>query len=262
MGAGVAQREHPMKLLGKVCIVTGAAGSLGQSAAHLFMQEGAKVLLVDRDAAALQRAAQAIGGEGVEIIAADVTRADDTRRYIDHAMQKWGRLDVLFGNAGINGQIAPIADYPEDDFDAVMAVNVRGCFLACKYAMPVMGSGASIVLTSSVVGVTADQGICAYATSKHALIGLMRVAAKEGAQHGIRVNVVAPGPIANEFQLDIEKRLSQVVGQDATKMLDGMIALGRHGKPEEIARAVLFLASDDSSFTTGTVLMADGGMHI
>src|SRR5690606_11980595 len=169
VGAGVAQRGHPMKLLGKVCIVTGAAGSLGQSAAHLFMQEGAKVLLVDRDAAALQRAAQAIGGEGVEIIAADVTRADDTRRYIDHAMQKWGRLDVLFGNAGINGQIAPIADYPEDDFDAVMAVNVRGCFLACKYAMPVMGPGASIVLTSSVVGVTADAGICAYATSKHAL---------------------------------------------------------------------------------------------
>lgn len=253
-----------MKLKDKVCIVTGAAGSLGQSAVRLFLREGARVLLVDRDAAALERVAQSMGAgpDAVDVMAADVTQADDTRRYVDRAVQKWGRLDVLFGNAGINGQIASIADYPEEDFDAVMAVNVRGCFLACKYAMPVMEAGGAIVLTSSVVGVTADPGICAYATSKHALIGLMRVAAKEGAQRGIRVNVIAPGPIDNDFQLDIEKRLSQVVGRDATEMLDGMIALGRHGKPEEIARAVLFLACDDSSFTTGTVLMADGGMHI
>ncbi|WP_397474422.1 SDR family NAD(P)-dependent oxidoreductase [Pusillimonas sp.] len=251
-----------MKLKDKVCVVTGAAGSLGQSAARLFVQEGARVVLVDRDAAQLNAAAQTLGADNVEIVVADVTRAEDTRGYVDRAMEKWGRLDVLFGNAGVNGQIAPIADYPEDDFDQVMAVNVRGCFLACKYAMPVMQAGGAVVLTSSVVGVTADPGICAYATSKHALIGLMRVAAKEGAQRGIRVNVIAPGPIDNNFQLDIEKRLSEVVGQDATKMLDTMIALGRHGQPDEIARAVLFLACDDSSFTTGTVLMADGGMHI
>lgn len=251
-----------MKLKDKVCVVTGAAGSLGASAARLFAEEGAKVLLVDHDAAALRQAAETLSDFEVDTACADVTRAEDTRRYIDQAIEKWGRLDVLFGNAGVNGQIASIAEYPEDDFDRVMAVNVRGCFLACKYAMPRMHSGSSIVLTSSVVGVTADPGICAYATSKHALIGLMRVAAKEGASLGIRVNVIAPGPIENDFQLDIEQRLSQVVGRDATQMLDGMIMLGRHGRPEEIARAVLFLASDDSSFTTGTVLMADGGMHV
>lgn len=251
-----------MKLKDKTCIVTGAAGSLGQSAARLFLQEGARVLLVDSNEAALKAAAHSMDSDRVDYMAADVTQARDTKAYIDRAVEKWGGLDVLFGNAGVNGQISSIADYPEDDFDHVMAVNVKGCFLACKYGMPVMQAGGAVVLTSSVVGVTADPGICAYATSKHALIGLMRVAAKEGAQRGIRVNVIAPGPIDNSFQLDIEKRLSQVVGQDATKMLDGMIALGRHGQPEEIARAVLFLASDDSSFTTGTVLMADGGMHI
>ncbi|MGJ4748905.1 SDR family NAD(P)-dependent oxidoreductase, partial [Leptospira sp. SA-E8] len=108
----------------------------------------------------------------------------------------------------------------------------------------------------------ADPGIAAYATSKHALVGLMRVAAKEGAMRGIRVNVIAPGPIANDFQADIEKRLSPVVGRDATKMLDGVIPLGRHGLPEEIAQMTLFLAGPRSSFSTGGVFMADGGMHI
>src|SRR5690606_32370766 len=138
--------------------------------------------------------------------------------------------------------------YSDEVFDQVMAVNVRGCYLACKHAMAAMHEGGSIILNASVVGVTADPGICAYATSKHAIIGLMRVAAKEGGPRGIRVNVVAPGPIANAFQADIEQRLSAIVGEDATAMLDRKIPLGRHGTPDEVARAVLFLASDASSF--------------
>ena len=119
-----------------------------------------------------------------------------------------------------------------------------------------------MLINASVVAVTADPGICAYATSKHALVGLMRVAAKEAAARGIRVNVIAPGPVANGFQDDIERRLSSVVGRDATQMLDAMIPLGRHAKPQEIAQMVLFLASDRSSFSTGGVFMADGGMHV
>lgn len=252
------------KLQDKVCVVTGAAGSIGLSSAQAFLREGARVLLVDRNQAALEAALRQLQAPPDQAagITANVADAGDTRKYVDHAVQLWGGVDVLFANAGVNGLIAPIADYPEEDFDHVMAVNVRGCFLACKYAMPVMKAGGSIIITSSVVGVTADQGICAYATSKHAVIGLMRVAAKEGARQGVRVNVVAPGPIDNEFQADIERRLSGVVGQDATKMLDGMIPLGRHGRASEIANLALFLASGDSSFTTGSVLMADGGMHI
>ena len=143
-----------------------------------------------------------------------------------------------------------------------MAVNVRGPFLALKYGLPAMNAGGSVLINASVVAVTADPGICAYATSKHALVGLMRVAAKEAARRNVRVNVIAPGPIANEFQADIERRLSHVVGRDATQMLDGMIPLGRHGEPREIAEMVLFLASPRSSFSTGGVFMADGGMHV
>lgn len=252
------------RLQDKVCIITGAAGSIGSSTARLFLAEGARVLLVDRDRGMLERAIATLApAEGrIAAMAADVADAASTRAYVDRAVSAWGGVDVLFANAGVNGAIAPIAEYPEDDFDRVMAVNVRGCFLACKYGLPAMRRGGSIIVTSSVVGVTADPGICAYATSKHAVIGLMRVAAKEAARQGVRVNVVAPGPIDNAFQADIERRLSAVVGQDATRMLDGTIPLGRHGHPDEIARTALFLAGPESSYTTGSVIMADGGMHV
>jgi NAD(P)-dependent dehydrogenase (short-subunit alcohol dehydrogenase family) len=155
-----------------------------------------------------------------------------------------------------------VVDYPEDIFDRVMAVNVRGPFLGCKYALPKMREGGSIVITSSVVGTTSDPGIAAYAASKHAVIGLMRTVAKEAAPRGIRVNVVAPGPIENDFQRNVETGLSRAIGRDAGEFLDGLIPLGRHGQAEEIGRLVLYLASGQSSFSTGGVFMADGGMSI
>lgn len=252
------------KLKDKVCIITGSAGSIGLASARLFLEEGAKVLLVDRYQDALDKAVASLGAkeDTLDAIVADVADSAGTRAYIDRAVKKWGGVDVLFANAGVDGAIAPIVDYPEDVFDQVMAVNVRGYFLACKYGLPVMRKGGSVIMTSSIAGVTVSAGLCAYSTSKHAVIGLARVAAKEAIAMGIRVNVVAPGPIDNAFQADIERRLSDVVGQDATKLLDSMIPMGRHGRPEEIARAALFLASDDSSFTTGAVLMADGGLHV
>jgi NAD(P)-dependent dehydrogenase (short-subunit alcohol dehydrogenase family) len=155
-----------------------------------------------------------------------------------------------------------VTDYPEDVFDAVVAVNLKGSFLACKHALPRMRDGGSIIMTSSVVGVTSDPGIAAYAASKHGLIGLMRTVAKEAAPRRIRVNVVAPGPIDNDFQRNVESGLSQALGTDAGKFLDSVIPLGRHAKAEEVAETVLFLASDKSAFTTGSVVMADGGMHV
>lgn len=123
-------------------------------------------------------------------------------------------------------------------------------------------NGGRILFTSSVVGVTSDPGICAYATSKHALIGLMRTVAKEVAARNIRVNVICPGPIDNSFQADIEEALSVVMGTNATEVLDGVTPLGRHAKAAEIAKMVLFLASDQSSYSTGSIFMADGGMHV
>jgi NAD(P)-dependent dehydrogenase (short-subunit alcohol dehydrogenase family) len=156
-----------MKLLdGKICIVTGAAGSLGLASAELFVREGAKVMLVDREAAALKVAADRLGHpEQVMVQAADVTDAKSTAAFIAATVARWGGLDVMFCNAGISGEICPVTDYPEDVFDQVMAVNVRGPFLGCKYALPKMRDGGSIISTSSVVGTTTDPGIAAYATS-------------------------------------------------------------------------------------------------
>lgn len=249
---------------GKVCLITGGGGSVGLASARALLDAGATVLLVDRDAALLEaaRAALAVGAERLDTVVADVGDAAQTRAYVERARTRWGAIDFLFCNAGISGAITPIAEYPEDLFDAVWAVNVRGVFLALKYAIPALRDGASVLINASVVAVTADPGICAYATSKHALVGMMRVAAKELAPRRIRVNVVAPGPIDNGFQSDIERRLSLVVGRDATQMLDSVIPLGRHGLPQEIAQMVLFLASERSSYSTGSVFMSDGGMHV
>ena len=249
-------------LEGKICIVTGAAGSLGLASARRFAEEGARVMLVDRDRAALDAAVKALPEGRATAMLADVTNARETAAYVNATVARWGPIDVLFSNAGISGVIRPVTDYPEDVFDAVIAVNLKGSFLACKYGLPGMRDGGSIIMTSSVVGVTSDPGIAAYAASKHGLIGLMRTVAKEAAPRRIRVNAVAPGPIDNDFQRTVESGLTQALGTDAGKVLDSVIPLGRHAMPEEVAESVLFLASDRSAFTTGSVLMADGGMHV
>lgn len=253
-----------MRLMeGKVCVITGGAGSLGLAAAAQFVEKGARVLLVDRDPAALAAAIDRLGaGASARAHAADVADGAATRAYLDAAATAWGRIDVLFSNAGVSGVFRPVVDYPEEVFDHVMAVNVRASFLACKYGLPKMNDGGSVIITSSVVGVTSDAGICAYATSKHAVIGLMRTVAKEAAPRRIRVNVIAPGPIDNAFQKDIENGITTATGRDGTALLNGVIPLRRHAQADEIARMVLFLASDQSSFSTGSVFMADGGMHI
>ena len=252
------------KLEGKVCVVTGAAGSLGIATTEAFLVEGAKVLLVDRTNQQLAAAVTPLDryADRLDVYAANVADASETKKYIDAAVEKFGKIDVLFSNAGISGVIAPIAQYPDELFDQVMAVNVRASFLAIKYAQPFMNDGGSIIVTSSVVGVTSDAGICAYATSKHAVIGLVRTAAKELAGRNIRVNVIAPGPIDNSFQKNIEDGITKATGRDGTKLLDSIIPLHRHAQAEEVAKMVLFLASNESSFSTGSVFMADGGMHI
>ncbi len=249
---------------GKICIITGGAGSIGLASAALLLQEGAKVMLVGHNEENLARAAKTLNAspDFLGTVKANVADAQETQKYINHTVAKWGKIDVLFSHAGISGVVKPIIEFPEEVFDAVMAINVRASFLACKYGLPQMNDGGSIIITSSIMGVRADPGVCAYATSKHALIGLMRTAAKEVASRNIRVNILAPGPIDNSFQLKIEERLTEVIGQDGTEFLNRIIPLGRHGRAEEIARMVLFLASDQSSFSTGSIFMADGGMNI
>jgi len=247
---------------GKCCIITGGAGSLGLASAKLLLDAGAKVMLVDRRPDDLERAALELGdASNVLTVSADVTSAGDTKDYMDQAIKAWGRLDVLFSNAGLSGTNAPITDYPEDIFDDVIDVNVKGSFLALKHAIPHMTSGGSIIVTSSIMGVQARPNSVGYITSKHALVGMVRCVAREVAAQNIRVNILAPGPITNDFQNTIEGRMSKMMGIDATELLNSMIPMGRHANVEEVAQSVLFLASEQSSFSTGSVFMADGGFN-
>lgn len=245
----------------KHCIITGGAGSVGLASAKAMAEEGARIMLVDRDMAALEQAADSIGAKDTLIAAADISDSTQVQAFVKQAAENWGKIDVVFANAGISGTNASVADFPEDIFKDVLDVNVRGTFLTLKHAIPHMRDGGSIVVTSSIMGVRTRPGTVAYITSKHALIGMVRCVARELAGRNIRANIIAPGPLENEFQQTIEDRVSAAMGVNATEMLNNMIPLGRHGTAEEISRAVLFLASDQSSFTTGAVLMADGGWH-
>ena len=244
----------------KVCVVTGGAGSIGYAAARLMMEEGAKIVLSDISMEGLEKARADLPAGDVLLVPADVSNADDVHVLAERTREAFGHVDAVFSNAGNFGTVAPIADYPEKVFDAVYAVHVRGAFLVAKYLSPLMRSGGSMIITSSVAATRGDPGVYAYITAKHAQIGLMRCLAKELAPRNIRVNTINPGPISNEFQLNVEKGLGEEIGRDGTEFFNEIIPLGRHGTPGEIARSVLYLASDLSSFTTGSVLMADGGM--
>ena len=246
---------------GKHCVITGGAGSVGLASAKALAEAGATIMLVDRDIAALEKAADSIGGNNTLVVAADISKTSEVQAFVKQAAESWGKIDVVFANAGISGTNASVADFPEDIFDDVLDVNVRGTFLTLKHAIPHIRDGGSIVVTSSIMGVRTRPGTVGYITSKHALIGMVRCVARELAGRNIRANIIAPGPLENEFQQTIEDRVSAAMGVNATEMLNNMIPLGRHGTAEEISRAVLFLASDQSSFTTGAVLMADGGWH-
>lgn len=247
----------------KVAIITGGAGGIGRAAGRLFVEEGARVLLVDVDEAALLDAVNEIGGNSVSHFVADVTRAEDNAAMVACAEERYGGVDVLLANAGIEGDVAPILDYDEARFDQVLAVNVKGPFLGLKAAAPAIAKrgGGSIVITSSVAGLQGSPGISAYVTSKHAVIGLMRTAAKEFAPMGIRVNTVNPSPVETEMMRRLESGLGG--GADAEAIKAGVAAripLQRYAEPEDIARVMLYLASDDSGWVTGSVNVADGGM--
>jgi NAD(P)-dependent dehydrogenase (short-subunit alcohol dehydrogenase family) len=247
-------------LSGKVCIITGGVGSVGAATARLSLAEGASVMLVDLKADDLGRVAATLDNPRVAVCAADVTRADNVAGYVAATLKCFGKIDVLLSNAGTFGVVAPIEQYPEDVFNAVYAVHVRGAFLAAKHVVPAMAGGGSIVITSSVAATRGDPGVYAYITAKHAQVGLMRCLAKELAPRGIRVNTIHPGPIDNDFQLNVENGLSQAIGRNGTDFFNEIVPMHRHASADEIARSVLYLASDQSSFTTGAMLMVDGGM--
>ena len=247
------------RLDGKAAIITGGEGSIGMATARAFVAEGASVFLAGIAEPELKTGAAKLGGNAAWAVT-DVTDSGQVKAAVDAALDRFGRLDVVIANAGISGAIAPIADYPEDAFDQTLAVHVRGAFLLCKHAVPHLATGASVIITSSVVGLMAAPHIAGYSTAKHAQVGLMRTLAAELAPRGIRVNTIHPGPVDNEFQHRIEVAATGDDTDKATTIFNQMIPLARHAAPTEIARAMLYLASDDSSFMTGATLAVDGGM--
>lgn len=250
------------RLQDKVALISGGGGSIGAATARRFAAEGARVVVADLDEAGLAAVVDELGSDRAALAVTDVTDSDQVRAAVALAVERFGGLDVAFANAGVFGVNAPIVEYPEDVFDRVMAVNVRGSFLLAKHALRVMRDGGSLIFNSSVVGLMSDATIAAYATSKHAIVGLMRTAVREVGDRGIRVNSVHPGPVDNEFQHRIEVSATGEEEARAAELFEERIALARHASPDEIARTVLFLASDDSSFMTGATVKVDGGLLV
>lgn len=248
------------RLKNKVAIVTGGAGGLGEATARRFVEEGARVLLADRDERGLREAAERIGSGDVEIAAGDVSDEATVKRWVGQAVERFGGLHVMFANAGIEGVVRPLAEYPTEDFDRVLAVNVRGAFLCLKHAWPhlVKDKGVALV-TSSVAGLVGSPGLGAYVASKHAVLGLVKTAALEGGPLGVRVVGISPGPVENRMMRSIEDQSSPGHGADVKQAFESMVPLRRYGKNEEIAALATFLASDEAAYCTGATYLADGG---
>ena len=251
-----------MRLKNKVAIITGGAGGIGLETAKLFLNEGAKgVLLVDLDEEMLKDAAKGLDSDNVAFFSADVSKSDEVKAYTEKAIEEFGQIDVLFLNAGIEGVVKPLTEYPEEMFDKVLDVNVKGVWLGMKHAFPHMkDTGGSVIITSSVAGLQGTPNVMAYVTSKHATIGAMKVGALEGAEHNIRVNSIHPSPVDNRMMRSLEEGFAPGGAEEAKKGFEQMIPLGRYGKNEEIASLALFLASDESKFITGSTYAIDGGL--
>jgi NAD(P)-dependent dehydrogenase (short-subunit alcohol dehydrogenase family) len=252
-----------MDFTGKVAIVTGGGGGIGRATSLGFAKGGAKVVVVDRDQSLGEGTAGILRQQGGDatFVRADVTKSADVQGYVRAALDKYGRIDCFFNNAGIEGKLADTVDYDDDAFDQVIAVNVRGVFLGLKHVLPAMikqGSGA-VVNTASVAGLVATPGMSAYVASKHAVIGLTKTASGEVARNGVRVNAVCPGPIDTRMIQSIAQTRAPNDPAGFAAGYQQMIPIGRYGRAEEIANLVLFLCSDAASNMTGGHYVSDGG---
>ncbi len=250
------------RLAGKVAVITGGAGDIGLATAKLFAREGAKVLLVDIDEKALQKAIRLLDHDIAKYTIADVTDPLQTQEYVRTAVKHFGCIDIFVNNAGIHGMVKRIINYPVEIFDKVIATNVRGVWLGLKFVIPEMKKrrSGSIIITSSFAGIRGTTGMSAYVASKHAAVGIMRVAALECAEIGIRVNSVNPATIEGQMMNSLEKGIIPDAPEKVKELIGKGIPMKRYGAPEEVAKMVLFLASDESKYCTGSVYMVDGGL--
>ena len=246
------------RVAGRGILVTGAGSGIGRAAAQLFANEGGRVVVVDQDEDEAQATVTSIRQAGGEALAigADVSREADCRGMVERALAAYGRLHVAFNNAGIGASGFAVADEEEVTWSRLIDVNLKGIFLGMKYEIPAMvgAGGGAIVNTASVAGLVGERGIGAYSASKHGVVGLTRTAALDYIGQGVRINAVCPGAtrtriLASWFQ-----------DPKVESFILSRHPIGRIAEPEEIARAVLFLASDDASFIVGQALAVDGGL--
>jgi len=251
------------RLQDKVAVITGGSGGIGKKVAERFLEEGASVLLVDIDQQGLDATRDALGGGGrIAVARADVSKEEDVAAYVKSAIDAFGRIDVFFNNAGIEGKVAPLEQQDTAMFDKVIAINVRGAFLGMKHVLPHMykaGAG-SVINTSSVAGLDGSPDVLPYITSKHAVTGMTKAAAIEAARHGVRVNSVHPSPVNTRMMRSLEAGFAPGHAEQAKAQMEKAIPLGRYAESADIANLVLFLASDESSFITGAQYRIDGGM--
>lgn len=249
-----------MRLKDKVAIITGGGSGFGEVTGHLFASEGAAVMIADINGAAARTVAAAIQAKGgkAAYVESNVASSESTEAMVKATLDSFGQVDILFNNAGIEGW-GSVIDADEAVWERIFAVHVRGAFLCSKHTIPAMiksGKGGSVINVSSVAGLVGLQNMAAYSAAKGAIISLTRSMAADFAQHKIRVNCIAPGttmtPLGKRLiENDTPEKLAQRLSR---------YPMGRFGEPEEIARSVLYLASDDSSYTTGTCLVMDGGL--
>jgi NAD(P)-dependent dehydrogenase (short-subunit alcohol dehydrogenase family) len=246
------------RLSGKVAVITGAASGIGRATASLFAREGAKVVVVDIDEQAGKQAVENIRAEGGEamFVKADITIATDVQNAMRATVQKYGKLDILVNNTGIS-PTGTVVDTKEEVWDRIIDTNLKGVFLGSKYAIPEMRKGGVIVNMASISGLVARQGEAAYDASKGGVVMLTKAMALDHVPQKIRVNCVCPGTIRTPL---IERIIAESANpEESLKKFESLHPIGRLGKPEEVAHAVLYLASDESSFVTGSALVVDGG---
>jgi NAD(P)-dependent dehydrogenase (short-subunit alcohol dehydrogenase family) len=250
-----------MRLANKVAIITGAGSGMGKTAALLFAAEGAKIAAADITEGPVKETVAEITKAGSEALAirADVSKAADVKRMVDEAVAKFGKLDIIYNNAGIEGESAFLSNMTEEAFDRVIAINLRGVFLGMKFALPHMmkAHSGSIINTASIAGLVAVKGGAAYSAAKAGVIALTRVAALEYGRYNIRVNAICPGAIETPMAERI--RAGAKPNPAAIKRIS---VLERMARPDEIAKVALFLASDDASFATGAPFIIDGGWTV
>ncbi len=248
---------------GKVALVTGGGGGIGQAAGLAFAREGASVMAVDINAGAAAATAELIRAQGgqAEAFAADVSQASQVQAYVARTLERFGRIDFFFNNAGIEGVVAPTTDYPEEIFDRVIAVNLKGVFLGLKYVLPHLiqqGSGA-VINMASVAGVVGAPGLSAYSASKHAIVGLTRTAAGEVGRAGVRVNAVCPSAVQTRMIGSLEQMYNPEHPEAMRAQFVARNPTGRYCLPEEVAQVVVYLASPAASFINGVAMVVDGG---